>query len=108
MSSGPGPQKEYGKGDLVQLITGVQCTEGLEWVTVAQGGQVNINREDMRKVYGAVMSFRESRIRAHGLDGESTQYYMRDFDAFEAAWKSDNFDEFERACADLLSSIGWD
>jgi hypothetical protein len=108
MSTGPGAQQEYGKRELVELITGVKCNSCLEWVPAAQDGQVNITSEDMRKVFNAVMSFKQNRIRAYGLDGTSTQYYMRDFNAFEAAWRRDDFQAFKKACEGLLSSIGWD
>jgi hypothetical protein len=39
---GAGFQKEYGKGELVELISGVSCKGGLDWVDVAQRREVNI------------------------------------------------------------------
>jgi hypothetical protein len=62
----------------------------------------------MRKVYNAVMSYKENRVRHYGPEGEYTKYYMPDFNAVEAAFKKNDFEAFREACAGLLSSISWD
>jgi hypothetical protein len=101
-------QKEYSKGELVELISGVACNKGLDWIDVAQKQQVTIEESDMREIFNAVMSYKENRLRNYGPNGEYTKYFMPDFIAIEKAFRSGDLTAFRQACAGLLRSIGWD
>jgi len=103
-----GIQKEYGKPELVQLLTGVKNEGFMGWLDAATNAELIIEPNDMRKVHGAVMSYKANRMRNYGENGEYTQYFKPAFDLVEQGFATNNFSTFRRGCEELLSKISAD
>lgn len=108
MISSAQPEREYGKKELVALITGVDNPGFIGHVDTAYSEPVAINKEDMPKVYHAMMSYKANRIRCYGENGAYTQYFMPAFDMVEQAYRESNFDQFKLALEHFLELVAKD
>lgn len=101
-------EREYGKEDLVRLLTGAK-TEGLsDWLDAAMRAELTVAAGDMPAVHRAVMSYKANRVRNYGEEGTYTRYFAPAFDAIDGAFQSRDFPRFRDGCALLLDLIAAD
>lgn len=101
-------QKEYGKRELVELLTGVHNDGFLGWLDAAMSADLRVEKEDMQKIAAAVGTYKANRIRNYGEDGAYTRYFSPAFQAIEASVAADDFGAFSKGCQLLLDLIAAD
>ena len=102
------PQTEYGKKELVELLTGVEKDGFLGWLDAAMDADLRIEEADMPKINAAVASYKANRIRNYGANGAYTQYFAPAFQTIEAGFAASDFGLFSRGCRHLLDLIAAD
>jgi hypothetical protein len=100
--------REYGKSDLVELLTGVINKDPLGWHDSAISCPMVICETDMPKVYQAVKSYWNNRIRNYGENGNYTLYFLPAFKMIEKGFNENNFRKFSEGCELLLNLIAKD
>lgn len=100
--------REYGKSDLVGLLVGENNKDNLGWHESAISCPLQICETDMPKVYQAVKSFWNNRIRNYGENGDYTLYFLPAFKMIEKGYNDNNFRLFSEGCAYLLGLISND
>ena len=104
----PEMQREYSKGELVEILTGANVSGFIGWLEPAMTAPIVIGAEDMARVHRAILSYKANRIRCYGEEGAYTQYFMPAFKIVEAGFAENDFKKFKEGCELLLNLISND
>lgn len=106
--SQPQSSVEYGKSELVELLTGVKSQDPLGWVSIACESPLKISSIDVPKIHAAVLSFESNRIRNYGENGAYTLYFKPAIQTIKQGFEQHDFEKFRSGCEHLLSLISAD